>query len=99
MPELRDDPALADPVEGAVHRDPVDPGAKRGTLLIGFQSLIPAQKRLLHYLLRIGFVGGDPKCHPEDSRTVSADKGSVCFLVPGQHGPDNRVIASLHSAP
>ena len=80
---------LAHPVQRAVHSDPVDPGPESGTPLVTLKSLIPAQKRLLHNLLRIGFVACDPKRHPENSRAVSANKRTVRFLVAGQNGPDN----------
>ena len=92
-------PRLAYPIECAVHGDPIDPGSERGTPLVALQSLIPAQKGFLHNFLRIGFVADYSKCHSKDGRTVSADKRAVRFLVSGQDGPENRVIASLHSAP
>jgi hypothetical protein len=79
----------ADPAEGAIHCDPVDPGSKRGALLELLQPLICAKKRFLHNFLRVGFVAGDSKGHSEDSCTVGADKGSISVLVPGQHCPND----------
>ena len=92
-------PRWLNPVQRAVHSNPVDPGTESGTPLVALESLIPAQKGFLHNLLRVGFVANDSKRHSEDSRTVSTNKRSVCFLVAGQNGPDNGVIVSLYSAP
>ena len=98
VPVVRVDAALVDPIQRAVHRDPVDPGSESGAELKAGQPLIPAQKGLLHNLLRIGFIADNAKRHSEDSGTMGTHKRAIRFLVPGQYGPDNGVIVSVHSA-
>jgi hypothetical protein len=86
------------PIEGAIHRNALDPRPKPGPELKRRQPLIPAQEGLLHHLIRVRLIAGDAKGNPKQRRTMPNYQRPICLGISGKDSPDRAVLVELHSA-
>jgi hypothetical protein len=69
-------------VDSAVRGDALEPGSEVRACFEAVELLVRAYKRILHGILRILFVSGNPEGEPKDIPAISFDERPEGILVP-----------------
>jgi hypothetical protein len=89
--------AAFDEIEGAVHGDAVDPGAKGGLFTEAGELFIGEEEGFLGGLLGVDGVAGDAVGHAKNGGEVTIHEHAKGVSIAGEDAPDRVLLHISHS--